>query len=758
MADVPYGTLIPNVSWPGITSGVQRFQYDCVHGITPNAALVITNPLNSPPDGFGTLVWSDGKMGGALRDCKVKRMTASFSGSGYVWTMEILDRRWQWANGTFPNGGGRYNQIDPNGKLIPWTIRSPIELAQLCLQAMGETSFRIEGLPTGLSTNDAKGVTKYLETGQNYPLTAANPPVNWEGVPPAIALSELCDRYGCRVIFQPFQDRVLIARLGDGLALEPNGSLAQASLSVTAPETPISVGVYGAPSQYQMRLALEPVALEWDGKNHYVPLDLVSYAPTPATIAQKQIVDCTVAPSFDAASMNITISINGNDYTDNGIAALYQTLLRRQAGPNNGVVITNPSSTVIRVTGADTQPFSVQCRNFAGSTPRSRFDARIVQPCAFLAPDWTKAIPPTLPGIKSTDRLSLYEARQLAYKSVWRAFRVMDEDVQFAHANAASRILGIKTPYKPIIVPGYGKIRDRRQLTISGYKVEQVIPSPRLFDFRAAQGAVQQGTLGGGILPEYYNGIARNQTARVYGQYCRTIGSSVAWNTRGNVNTPPMSLLKVDFQVDPFSQVIIFNEPIYRIGDLGGQSAYLDPHLVLECAVTVRDPITWTEIRPSWVVPLIDGVGLPEFTTKEDVIVNVIGTYNTQTNQLTGITSNPEDADAPLRAQAYVNAMAAKYQTTASQQQKWNGIMKIDPDGVIQQVTFSIGPEGIFTQASTNSEFSTYLPSYSARRNRENLAANPDAVLANINDMTGLQKQIAGGIAGGMAAALGGGG
>jgi len=738
---LPPGTRIPNVSWPGLTNGVQRFQYDCVHGITPGMALVVTNPLNSPPAGFGTLTWSDGFMAGALTNCKVKRMTPMFSGGVYVWTMEILDRRWLWANGSFPGGGGHYNQLDQNGKLVPWTIRSPVELAILCFQAMGETSFRIEGLPDGLSTNDAKQMTDYLKTGQNYPLTAANPPVNWDGIPPAVALAELCDRYGCRVVFQPFQDRVLITRLGVGVPLMPNGSLAQASLSVEAPETPVSVNVLGAPTLYQMRLALERVALEWDGRNHYVPIDMVSYAPTPSTTEQKQIVDCVVQPAFDISGMKITIIINGNDYTDTSIIGLFNTLLRRDAGPNNDVVVSNPNSQTIRITGKNNDPFSVQCWYFDGSTSRSRFDARIVQPARFNYPDWSKAIPPWLPGIKSTDRLSLYEARQRASSSVWRAYRIMDEDVQFAHQNAESRSRGYKTPFKPILVPGLGPIRDRRQLIISAVKVEQVAPSARRLDFIPQQGEMQQGLLGGGILPEYYNGIARNQSARVYGTYAKTVGSGVAWNTRGNINTPPMTLLNVDFSVDPFTQVILFNEPVYRRADQGGQSLWLDPKLVLECAVMVRDPVTWTEIRPSWSAPLADGAGLPEFITREDVIVNVVGKYSDTNNQLTGLASNPEDADAPWRAQQYVQAMALKYQTKASQQQRWNGIMKVDPDGVIQQVSFSIGPDGIYTHASTNTEFSSYLPSYSSRRNRENLAANPDAALANIKDFAAWKAQ-----------------
>ncbi|MFO0937825.1 MAG: hypothetical protein U0798_15075 [Gemmataceae bacterium] len=662
---LPPGTLIPKLTWPGLTNGVQSFRYDCVHGISPGTAMLVTNPLDRPPAGFGTLVWSDGKKGGALQGCRVKRMTAGFSAGGYVWTLEIQDRRWQWVNGTFPGGGGRYNQLDNKGKLIPWTIRSPVELAALCFAALGEKRFRIEGLPKGLSTNDAKGMTDYLRTGQNAPVSAANPPVNWEGVPPATALAELCDRYGCRVVFQPFQNRVLIAKMGVGKPLPPNGSLAQASLTVDAPTTPMSVGVYGAPKRFQMRLALEPVAREWDGPNHFLRLEDVSYAPKVLPVTQKQIVDCVVRPAFDAAAMKITIIINGNDYTSNGITGLISELQRREAGPNNGVDITQPDSQTIRLTGRTTDPFSVQCRNFAGSTAESRFDARIVQPAFLNAPDWSRSIPPTFPGIASTDRLSLYEARQLARQSVWRCFRVMDEDVRVARRNARDRARGVPVPYEPIIVPGLGPIRNRRQLILTPSMVAQVVPSPRLQGFMPGNPDVALGTLGGGILPEYYNGLSRDQQARVYGQYAMTVGRGVAWNTRANPNAPPMSLLKVGFSIDPQQQVLTFAEPVFKWCDQGGQGIFLDPELILECAVFVRDPVTWMEIRPTFERELIGGVGQPEWIVSNDVIVDSIGEYD-DSHRLTGLAHNPEDADGPRRAQNYLEAMAAPYVLAAS--------------------------------------------------------------------------------------------
>jgi hypothetical protein len=742
---LPPGTLIPNVRWPGVTAGVQSFQYTVSHGITPSVALIVTNPQPKPPAGFGKLAWSDGRMGMALSDCKLQNMQSSFGPGGFTYTFQILDRRWQWSNGTFKNGGGRYNQLDPNGKLIPWTIRSPTELAAICLKAMGETRFRIEGLPPGLSSRQARRVTRYLETGENYPVTATNPPTNWEGLTPAGALAELCERYGCRVIFQPGQDRLLIQKLGTGRSLPEGGSLAQASASMDAPETPVAVGVYGAPSQYQARFALQPVAKEWDGTNHYVPINDASYAPQrDSGQKQRQVTICTVLPSSDAATATLRMQFIDGPYQAVGITALLNRIQNSLILRDRGISASFTSPNIITLTGSDKEPFSVQCSLVSGgSGPRSRFDARLSQPYKSVTlTDWSRCAPPGFWGVQATDRLSVVEARNLAQSSVWRCYRIMDEDAELAHENARERREGFARALKPINIPGYGKIKDRRQIVPSALMVDQVVPSPR------TQGGValnQQELTNSGVLPEYYNGMARNRSARVYGQYARTIGS-VLWNSQSNLNTDPMALVKVSFTVDPINQLVIFSEPVYRYADTGGTSVYCDPELVLECACTVRDPETWSERRPTFFLPLPGGIAPAEWLMKEDVVANYIGEYG-EANNLKSVKRPPEDADGPRRAKAYMTSMAAKYQLKASEVRTWNGVKKVDPDGIVQQVGWRIDQGGIYTTASTNNEFSAVTPSYPARRNRENLAADPNAVLANARDQSpiGAAEQMLGG-------------
>jgi hypothetical protein len=86
---------------------------------------------------------------------------------------------------------GRYNQIGPDGTPLSWTVRSPTQLAALCLDAMGENSYEIDiDLPPGA------------------------PGINWLNESPHVALNKLCALYGRQVIFEAAADRIRIGLPG----------------------------------------------------------------------------------------------------------------------------------------------------------------------------------------------------------------------------------------------------------------------------------------------------------------------------------------------------------------------------------------------------------------------------------------------------------------------------------------------------------------------------------------------------------------
>ena len=177
---------------------------------------------------------------------------------------------------------GRYNRLDKMGKLIPWTIRSPAEIVQICLDAMGEVNALVE-VPDGIPRKAGRNVDRYLKLGENFPQSLTNPPVEFDHSPPAEVLARFVEQFGCRVIYDPIQNRVKILPLGVGGTL-PSVPAEAISPSFENPRIPNIIGVAGAPVRLQMRFVLEPVAEEWDGS--LVPVNTVSYTPDAPTVVQ----------------------------------------------------------------------------------------------------------------------------------------------------------------------------------------------------------------------------------------------------------------------------------------------------------------------------------------------------------------------------------------------------------------------------------------------------------------------------------------
>lgn len=261
-------------SWPG-AAGVVSCRYLCGHGITPGVATLVVTLPPAGAAGFGDLVLSDGNRSLRLRDCKLENVQFDQGDDGQRWTLLISDRRWRWENGTL---AGVYNQLDPHNKLVPWTIRSPKELVELCLEAMGERNYSID-VPPGVSGADYADKGDWFDLGANTPFGAGlvNPFVEWNVETPAQALSRLCGLFNCRVVFDPVADRVLVAKPGDGAAL-PEDFLESRGVNVEAPKTPSLIGVVGAEMQFEMLLRLRAVLPEWH-KGEYVPVNQASYRP-----------------------------------------------------------------------------------------------------------------------------------------------------------------------------------------------------------------------------------------------------------------------------------------------------------------------------------------------------------------------------------------------------------------------------------------------------------------------------------------------
>lgn len=715
-------TIGQSVSWPG-AGAIESFSYSAGHGISPGVATLVTLPRENdkPPAEFGDLVWGDGQRVVRLRGCKMNSFEPQRDGRGLSWVITIFDRRWKWRTPKSSFGGvsGRYNQADDRGKYVPWTLRSPTELAKLCLKAMGETRYEID-MPEGLEQLTGSAYQDFLKLGENFPMSKSNPPVSWDYTPPAEALARLCELFQRRVVYQPISDKILVAVLGEGKRL-PTGPYESVGVSIDVPEKPKKIGVVSAPVKYQCRLLLEAVGEEWDGSN--LPIDDLSYKPTGRVLGgSKQIMTFTwTGTTGEDGTAEVTISVNlfgvpgaTTDYTFRGSGGatpladnVAYVVTQINAHPDvSRVLIASSSGESLTLTGREdgyqwgtatiTDPLVPANAAWTATSQLAQTGE--------LVGGWAYCGPPNYSAVNPTIRLSPDQARQKA-QSVYRRFRVLAVDPEKGQGT--------------LVVPGYGPIKRRHQIVLLDSKVEQVVPAPR-----DPRGGTRD--RGQGILPDSYDGFSRSQPAMVYGAVSRFIGA-VLWSDSAK-NTAPTDRVHVPFSVVPEKQMIAFSEPVYATPSVANVGeCYAAPRLLLETAFHIMDADTSALKREEYTRD-IGGQAPTEWQIRDDIEVAHIARY---TGATTVSRTDRLEYDAKERVGYYLDALEERHGLDQGETRRFIGIYGIDPDGLVQQVSWSIGG-GATTTASTNTEHNSDVPPYPARRRNENLPPNTQAAVANL--------------------------
>jgi hypothetical protein len=781
--------ILQDAKWPGIVA-TDSCVYTCSHGITPGRAVLVSSPqpevVGPGADKiipYGTLVFSDGIRGVKINRCRLDRLTADQGPRGTTYTLEILDRRWMFKP-PGDNGRGRidgaYNEKDTRGKLVPWSIRSPYELAELCLRAMGETNYSIK-LPEGLPRRVGQDLNRYLRLGENFPQSLANPEMVWDVVPPGEALSRLCDVFGCRLIFQPFQDKFVVMPIGEGLRTFPVGAPYETITPTIAPaEVPVSVGVAGAPIRIQARFKLEAVGEEWDGS--ILPIKDLSYAPEPGEAAdgKPQItrihyvggdtpVSLTVGVTFKKQNGAVKFKQAFDFDPAHSVAVRLATIVSGMlADPDVAAELdaTSFSDVAIFTGKRNGVSFSFTAVGFASPAANNLFEVLIDQEAAgdVGAADggWGWSDPPVFLRAKPTDRLSKEEAQSLARKSVFKYFRI--------------RLVDPETGSPPLKLPYYGEVKRRQQIVLQGSKVDMVKPAPRIGGVLPNNGVIPD-VPGNGVLPEFYNGYSRDQAPTVTGSVYANL-MNVMWkipndNPFWDMNTKRTDRVFIDIaKIDPVEQIVVFSDHVYKwVPSAGPSGRIAAPDLTLETGCLVRSEETGEFLRWREELPL-GGISPTEWSLREDVQVGIVGKYGTEImrkrskaewkklyaagleaaanappldkidvgfNQLTGF-DYMDLPDSQARSKFYLNAMAAQYRLTVGESRRFVGIWPIEPDGAIQQVTLMVGEEGATTIASANTEHSHVIPPFPARRRQEMLTPNSAAAAANAAEREFVRK------------------
>lgn len=274
MFTAPQGRM----SFPGVQR-ILQCTASCTHGTSPSVLTITMAPQpNTIGVGGDLVLWYAGARI-VFRDCKVDSASFERTAQGLIWRVSLWDRRWKWKD---DNGcgqiSGQYNiwrddftlrsgeedELQSGGKTIN-TEKTPRELAELCLNAMGEYKFDVSALPE-----------------------EPRPPVDWDYANPARALDELCGELGCRVTIRLSDNAVVIVRVGQGRML-PGSPLLDDSLTIDPPEIPDKIAIVCGPSEYQVDFFLEAVGLDYgtvkDGpgvtlsENILKPIDKLSYRP-----------------------------------------------------------------------------------------------------------------------------------------------------------------------------------------------------------------------------------------------------------------------------------------------------------------------------------------------------------------------------------------------------------------------------------------------------------------------------------------------
>ena len=245
-------TDVIGITFPGIDSPLSA-SYTLGHGVSPSIATLEMIPQYgaSQVQESGDLVLSCGGSSITVRDCRVDSASSRYSSSGArIITLRLLDRRWKWKFGKID---GRYNLRKSDNSIDSATEKTPVELAELLLDEMGESGYQTGDLP-----NDTR------------------PEIEWVAENPADKLQELCESVGCHVVLQT-DNTVAIRKVGTGASL-PEGPQLSLSFGLNPPDKPESMTFVSGPVRFQQQLELEAVGEDTDGAIKLI--DDLTYAPT----------------------------------------------------------------------------------------------------------------------------------------------------------------------------------------------------------------------------------------------------------------------------------------------------------------------------------------------------------------------------------------------------------------------------------------------------------------------------------------------
>jgi hypothetical protein len=336
-------------------------------------------------------------------------------------------------------------------------------------------------------------------------------------------------------------------------------------------------------------------------------------------------------------------------------------------------------------------------------------------------------------GIQATQRLTIADALKLAQRSVYKCYQLVNLAGDWSYG---------------IAVPGItGRLIRPQQVVLQDTQVDQIVPTANDL------GIIDKFT-GQPFTVNLYNGWSRDKPAAAYGAHYKDLNPGVWYKKRAKqVNTLPTDQIFVPFSLDPARYLMTFSDYVYQLvapkstppspfvppqttGSLldgfgtttltfkddpdPRPDGFIYPTVVtLQTGIFVRDPLTNSPYCYFKVIPTGNAAGTtPRVYSHPDVQLNITCDFDPKNMP---VKARILEADPLLRADSYLAAHLAEFLVSGGTTVDYNGIMAIDLDGAVQQVTWSIGGDGATTTASVNSEHSAWIPPYPVRRRAEAL-------------------------------------
>jgi hypothetical protein len=185
--------------------------------------------------------------------------------------------------------------------------------------------------------------------------------------------------------------------------------------------------------------------------------------------------------------------------------------------------------------------------------------------------------------------------------------------------------------------------------------------------------------------------------------------------------------------VDQGRCLVITGDPL-----LSNQSNGNVPAMIwVKTSFSLRDPVTREPAHYTQSYPLDGSPNLtqPQVVRHDELVLQVRGDFNGGTTDNSSVISQA--------ATYYLQAVAQQYQPVDSLDVPYVGIVPIQVDGAIHQVTWSIhsGEGGsCLTRASRNTEHSHYIPKYERRRDKAANRAVGDRSISQISLLSQQQQ------------------